>query len=592
MRALRGIGIVVAMSVRVSPWQTLVCLLEAVGKVIGLLQPLYLAWFVEGAVRNDTRQMVLAVSAFTASIGLNWILQIAGTTARVNQMERVGFAFDTEIARITASIQTLDHLESPRYLDRLQILRDQRDALGGAFNMLLGTFNDLVFVTGTILLALTADARLLLLVLAGLPILAATRWLAPWQAAAEQSSAEPGRLTTHLLALGTSPTAGAELRVFGIRRTMRAELAEAVTGWRQPGVRLAIRTNAVEGACATFFFLTAAAVLAWMVSDALARSVPVSALVLAVLLVGRLQYAGRSVQWAIISFTRIARITGQFLWLRDYDQEVRVGRSRTSAPPARLDDGIRLEHLTFSYPDADTPAVRDVDLHLPAGAVVAVVGENGAGKTTLVKLLTGMYRPTSGRILLDETDLAEVDIDAWRTSTAGAFQDHAKLELLAQETVGVGDLARLHDPPAVRAALRSAASDDVLQALPQGLDTQLGSSWPGGVDLSGGQWQRLAIARGMMRTEPLLLVLDEPTAALDATTEHRLFERYIAAAGKARSRGAVTLLVTHRFSTVAAADLVVVLDQGSVAEVGSHQELMAAQGHYSELYALQARGYH
>ena len=135
--------------------------------------------------------MVLAVSAFTASIGLNWILQIAGTTARINQMERVGFAFDTEIARITASIQTLDHLESPRYLDRLQILRDQRDALGGAFNMFLGTFNNLVFVTGTILLALTADARLLLLLIAGLPTLAATRWVAPWQAAAEQSRPNP-----------------------------------------------------------------------------------------------------------------------------------------------------------------------------------------------------------------------------------------------------------------------------------------------------------------------------------------------------------------------------------------------------------------
>ncbi|GAA5021119.1 ABC transporter ATP-binding protein [Actinopolymorpha pittospori] len=514
-----------AMSVRVSPWQTLVCLLEAVGKVIGLLQPLYLAWFVDGAVRSNTPQMVLAVSAFTASIGLNWILQMAGTTARVNQMERVGFAFDKEIARITASIPTLDHLESPRYLDRLQILRDQQTALGGAFNMFVNTFNSLLTVAGTILLALTADARLLLLVLAGLPTLVVTRWISRWQAAAEKSSAEPGRLASHLLALGTSPTAGAELRVFGIRRTTRARLADAVTAWRQPAVLLAIRTNALQGACATFFFLTAAAVLAWMVSDALVRAVPVSALVLAVMLAGRLQNAGQSVQWAIASFTRIARITGQFLWLNDYDQQVRAAGSGVKAPPARFENGILLEHLTFSYPDADTPAVRDVNLHLPAGAVVALVGENGAGKTTLVKLLTGMYRPTSGQILLDDTDLAALDIDAWRASTAGAFQDHAKLELRVQETVGVGDLPRVHDPAAVHDALRGAASEDVLQVLPQGLDTQLGSSWTGGVDLSGGQWQRLAIARGMMRSQPLLLVLDEPTAALDAITEHRLFER-------------------------------------------------------------------
>ena len=202
-----------------------------------------------------------------------------------------------------------------------------------------------------------------------------------------------------------------------------------------------------------------------------------------------------------------------------------------------------------------------------------------------------MYRPTSGWIALDDTDLATVDVDAWRASTAGAFQDHAKLELLVQEAVGVGDLPRVHDQAAVHHALRDAASEDVLRELPQGLSTQLGSSWPAGVDLSGGQWQRLAIARGMMRAEPLLLVLDEPTAALDAIAEHQLFERYIAAAGEARSRGAVTLLVTHRFSTVAAADLVVVLDRGAVVEVGTHQELIAAQGQYSELYALQARGY-
>lgn len=195
------------------------------------------------------------------------------------------------------------------------------------------------------------------------------------------------------------------------------------------------------------------------------------------------------------------------------------------------------------------------------------------------------------RILVDGTDLADIDLAAWRSRMSGAFQDHAMLELSAQRAVGVGDLDHLDDAGAVERALHDAAAEDVLGSLPSGLATQLGTNWPDGVELSGGQWQRLALGRGMMRTDPLLLVLDEPTSALDATTEHALFERYIDAAHRARRRGAITLLVTHRFSTVAAADIVIVLDRGKVVEMGTHAELVASGGHYAELYELQARGY-
>jgi ATP-binding cassette, subfamily B, bacterial len=233
----------------------------------------------------------------------------------------------------------------------------------------------------------------------------------------------------------------------------------------------------------------------------------------------------------------------------------------------------------------------EVDLDLPAGAVVAIVGENGAGKSTLVKLLTGLYKPSSGRVLVDHHDLASLDGDAWRARCAGAFQDHVNLELVARETITTGDLPALDSDSRAHAALSDAAALDVLAALPSGLGTQLGTSWDDGTDLSGGQWQRLAIARGMMRRRPLLLVLDEPTSALDPATEHALFEGYTDAARRAGRDGAITVLVTHRFSTVAAADLVVVLADGRVSEVGSHAELMAARGGYAELYGLQARGY-
>jgi ATP-binding cassette, subfamily B, bacterial len=228
---------------------------------------------------------------------------------------------------------------------------------------------------------------------------------------------------------------------------------------------------------------------------------------------------------------------------------------------------------------------------LPAGAVIAIVGENGAGKTSLVKLLAKMYEPSSGTILIDDVPLARIRPDEWRTKLAGAFQDFHRFEFRARQTVGLGDLPKLDDDPAVTAAVARAGASDVVAGLSAGLDTQLGATWPAGIDVSFGQWQKLALARGFMRERPLLLVLDEPTAALDAETEHALFERYAAATRSNRTDGRITILVSHRFSTVRMADLIVVMDGARVVQVGTHDELMSMPGQYAELYAIQAKAY-
>jgi ATP-binding cassette subfamily B protein len=233
--------------------------------------------------------------------------------------------------------------------------------------------------------------------------------------------------------------------------------------------------------------------------------------------------------------------------------------------------------------------LEDVSFDLKPGTVVAIVGENGAGKSTLVKLLCRMYLPSKGRILIDGTDLARIPADAWRERLAGAFQDFFRFEFQARHTVGVGDVPRLDDTPAVSVAVDRAGAVDVVERLIDGLATQLGPTWPGGVDVSFGQWQKLALARGFMRDRPLVLVLDEPTAALDAETEHALFERYADAANTADGR--LTILVSHRFSTVRMASLIVVLQGARVAEVGSHDELMARGRQYAELYGIQAAAY-
>jgi ATP-binding cassette subfamily B protein len=276
-------------------------------------------------------------------------------------------------------------------------------------------------------------------------------------------------------------------------------------------------------------------------------------------------------------------------WLEDYAASFAV---HDDVPvPESLSEGIAVEGVSFRYPGTERLVLEDVNLKLPAGAVVAIVGENGAGKTTLVKLLCKLYEPTSGRITVDGAPLAGMPADAWRERLAGAFQDFFRFELAARHSVGVGDVPRLDDEVAVTSAVSRAGAAEMVDELSSGLDTQLGPTWPGGVEVSFGQWQKLALARGFMRDDPLLVVLDEPTAALDAETEHALFERYAGAARVGRESGRVTILVSHRFSTVRMADLIVVLDGAHVVEVGRHEDLMAKRGQYAELYSIQAAAY-
>jgi ATP-binding cassette subfamily B protein len=317
----------------------------------------------------------------------------------------------------------------------------------------------------------------------------------------------------------------------------------------------------------------------------------VGQVVLAVTLIQRAQLQVGQAAAAIGQLLTTSRTVRRLLWLEDYAAAALASRRGALAPPAVLRDGITLREVSFGYPPSGPLVLDRVCLHLPAGSAVALVGENGAGKTTLVKLLTGMYQPVSGQVLVDGVLLPDLDLAAWRSRGAAIFQDFVRFELLAGETVGLGDLPRLCDPGAIDVALERADASAVAESLASGLATPLGRSFTGGQELSGGQWQRLALARGMMRDVPLLLILDEPTASLDALTEAALFERYLAARALAASSGAITLLVSHRFSTVRMADLIVVLDQGRVVASGDHASLIREGGLYAELYELQARAY-
>jgi ATP-binding cassette subfamily B protein len=267
--------------------------------------------------------------------------------------------------------------------------------------------------------------------------------------------------------------------------------------------------------------------------------------------------------------------------------ETRVPESSGSATTGpQPQDGIRFEDVSFTYPGAEAPALEHINLHLRPGSSLALVGENGSGKTTLIKLLTRLYPPTSGRILLDGQDLAQWDEQALRQRIGVIFQDFTRYQMLVGENVGAGDERFFEDETRWRDAAMKGRASEFIEALPAAYQTQLGKWFKDGRELSGGQWQKIALSRAFMRTRADILVLDEPTAAMDAQAEAEVFEHF-----RQLARGRITILISHRFSTVRMADQIAVLDRGQITEQGSHEELMRLNGSYAHLFTLQARGY-
>jgi ATP-binding cassette subfamily B protein len=267
----------------------------------------------------------------------------------------------------------------------------------------------------------------------------------------------------------------------------------------------------------------------------------------------------------------------------EHPSQVAVGTATAGPDPS---DGIRFEHVSFAYPGARGKALDDVTLHIPRGEKLAVVGENGAGKTTLIKLLTRLYEPTSGRLLLDGLPLKQWDAVALRSRVGVIFQDFIRYQLLLGENIGAGDVTRFDDEAGWVRAGRKGMVDSFVDRLPQGYRTQLGKWFFGGQELSVGQWQKVALARAFMRENADILVLDEPTAAMDAEAEAEVFQRF-----RSLADNRMGIVISHRFSTVRMADQIVVLEHGRVVEQGSHAQLMKKAGRYARLFNLQAEGY-
>jgi ATP-binding cassette subfamily B protein len=541
----------------------------------------------EGALEADWARVRFALLALGVSATATWFLLTVSTRVQRRFRDKVTIALESHVATLLASIPTIAHQERPEYLDRLSVLRNQVFMLDHMYMSLFTTCGWILRLAVTIGLLVSIHPALGLLLVFALPPVLTSTWRPAVERSAYERGATPTRLARHLFDVTTTAAPGKEVRVAGIGNRLVADRRLAWERGNQP-IRAARRASATWHTLAWAVFGAGYVGAIVFVSSGLAASAGDVLLTLAA--GSRLSfYIGATV--GEVGFLRGIWMDAarRLAWLEDYSKA--AAGAADQASPARLTEGIRFEHVSFAYPGTTRLALDDVDLLLPAGRVIAIVGENGAGKSTLVKLLAKMYAPTSGRILVDGVDLARIASPDWRQRLAGAFQDFFRFEFRARHTVGVGDLPRLDHEPAVVTAISRAGADDVIVRLAAGLEAQLGPTWPGGVDVSFGQWQKLALARGFMRDRPLVLVLDEPTAALDAETEHALFERYAAAARDDASRAAITILVSHRFSTVRMADLILVMDGARVVEVGTHDALMARRGQYAQLYGIQAASY-
>jgi ATP-binding cassette, subfamily B, bacterial len=566
--------------------------LMVIGSASGPLAAVALKQLAEAVLHHDRSAAVAAGLVLALLVVLVKTLQHFAHVAYFELADLYTLQLEDELARDIHGDPTIEMHERPDVADRLALLREDSEAVWWGIEALLQAAALAVGVAITAVLLARLDPLLLALPLFAVPPLVAGRLGERRVERSRLATAAASRAAAHLVELAVAPASAGEVRVFGLKHELERRHDVLRRAVYRAAVRAEVAAASVRAVGGVVFALGYFAALAVVVRHARSGTASAGDVALTMGLVGQVfAQVNRAVQIAG-NLQRTASASERIDWIR---RAVTPRRRRSSQPaeiPVEARRGIELRGVTFRYPGAPRDALHDVSFSIPPGTTLAVVGANGAGKSTLAKLLCGFYEPTRGTISLDGLPLDRYEIESLRARSSACFQDFCHFEFRARESVGIGDVGAIDDLSAVDAAVRRAEARPVVAQLADGLETPLGRSFADGAELSGGQWQRLALARAMMRARPLLRILDEPTAALDALAEHDLVQRYVRTAREsAAASGTITVFISHRFSTVRAADTIVVLRDGRIAEQGDHGRLLARGGLYAELYELQAAGY-